>query len=76
MYRQHFCGCDAARVALGRGVRVQTKAAVVAVRAGDLLLWDTVERAGETGSGGHGATEAQPSFQAPSACTFEAAWCN
>jgi hypothetical protein len=43
-------------VALGRSVRVQTGAAVVAVRAGGLLLWDTVERAGETGSGGHGAT--------------------
>ena len=50
-------------MALGRGVRVQTAepsdslwAAVMAVGAGGLLLWDTVERAGETGSGGHGAT--------------------
>ncbi len=42
-------------MALGRGVRVQTGAALVAVRAGGLLLWDTVERAGETESGGHGA---------------------
>ena len=37
-------------------VFMQTGAAVVAVRTGGLLLWDTVERAGETGSGGHGAT--------------------
>jgi hypothetical protein len=28
----------------------------MAVRAEGLLLWDTVERAGEAGSGGHGAT--------------------
>ena len=31
-------------------------AALVAVQTGGLLLLDTVERAGETGSGGHGAT--------------------
>jgi hypothetical protein len=50
-------------VALSRGMRVQTAdpsdslwAAVVAVRAMGLLLWDTVKRAGETGSGERGAT--------------------
>jgi hypothetical protein len=43
-------------VALGRGMRVQIGAALVAVRTGGLLLRDTMERAGETGSGGHGAT--------------------
>ncbi len=38
----------------GRGMRVQIGVALVALRTGGLLLWDTVERAGETGSGGHG----------------------